>query len=82
MVLMLGSLITMMSLEPIPQDPAYHDFADQRTFLGVPNVLDVISNLPFLLVGVLGLWYCIRADLGAGRLAWIVLFTGVSLVSV
>jgi len=81
-LLMLGSLFTVMSLEPIPQDLAYHDFADQRTFLGVPNILDVISNLPFLLVGILGLRYCIRADLGAGRLAWIVLFAGVSLVSV
>lgn len=79
---MLGSLFTVMSLEPIPQDLAYHNFADQRTFLGVPNVLDVISNLPFLLVGLLGLRYSIRADLGAGRLAWIVLFSGVSLVSV
>jgi hypothetical protein len=44
--------------------------------------LDVISNLPFLLVGILGLRYCIRADLGTGHLAWIVLFAGVSLVSV
>ena len=79
---MLGSLFTVMSLEPISQDLAYHDFVDQRTFLGIPNVLDVISNLPVLLVGVLGLRYCIRADLGAGRSAWIVLFAGVSLVSV
>jgi len=81
-LLMLGSLFTVMSLEPIPQNLAYHDFADQRKFLGIPNVLDVISNLAFLLVGVLGLRYCIRADLGVGRLAWIVLFAGVSLVSV
>jgi hypothetical protein len=81
-LLMLGSLFTVMSLEPIPQNLAYHDFADQRIFLGIPNVLNVISNLPFLLVGVLGLRYCIRADLGVGRSAWIVLFAGVSLVSV
>jgi len=66
-LLMLGSLFTVMSLEPIPQNLAYHDFADQRKFLGIPNVLDVISNLAFLLVGVLGLRYCIRADLGVGR---------------
>ena len=79
---MLGSIFTVMSLEPMHQEQDYHDFAEDRTFLGVPNVLDVISNLPFLLVGVLGLRYCIRADLGAGRLAWIVFFAGVSLVSV
>ncbi len=42
-------------LDPIPQDPAYHSFADRRTFLGIPNALDVLSNLPFLWVGVCGL---------------------------
>ena len=37
------------------QDPAYHDFADARAMLGVPNMLNVASNLPFLLVGLFGL---------------------------
>ena len=41
-------------LEPIPQDPAYHDFADQRALFGVDHFWNVASNLPFLLVGVLG----------------------------
>jgi hypothetical protein len=40
-----------------PQPLAYHEFADDRTFLGVPNALNVLSNLPFLLVGVWGLWF-------------------------
>ena len=39
---------------PIPQDPAYHRFADQRALLGVPHCLDVISNLAFLFVGLWG----------------------------
>jgi hypothetical protein len=39
---------------PIPQDPTYHDFADRRTFLGVPHLLNVLSNAPFLLIGALG----------------------------
>ncbi len=47
-------------IPPIPQDPTYHDFADQRTVLGVPNALNVVSNLPFLLVGALGLWFLER----------------------
>ena len=37
------------------QDPSYHNFADQRLMLGVPNLLNVISNLPFLMVGIWGL---------------------------
>jgi hypothetical protein len=40
----------------IPQNPAYHRFADQRSFWGVPNTLDVVSNIPFLLVGLLASW--------------------------
>ena len=40
---------------PIAQDPAYHRFADQRTLLGIPHCLNVVSNLPFLLVGLWGL---------------------------
>ncbi|MBL9085538.1 MAG: alkaline phytoceramidase [Planctomycetia bacterium] len=38
---------------PIPQDLAYHGFADHRTIAGVANLLDVVSNLPFLLVALL-----------------------------
>ncbi len=40
----------------VPQDPAYHRMADSRTLLGVPNGLNVLSNLAFVVVGALGLW--------------------------
>jgi hypothetical protein len=44
-------------LDPIPQDPAYHDFADQRALSGLPHFWNAASNLPFLVVGALGwLW--------------------------
>jgi hypothetical protein len=49
------ALASIFCLPPIPQDPGYHIFADDRTMLGVPNLLNVASNLPFLVVGVLGL---------------------------
>lgn len=42
-------------LPPIPQPLAYHNFADHRAWLGVPNFDDVVSNLPFAIVGVWGL---------------------------
>lgn len=41
--------------DPVPQDPAYHGFADTRTLLGIPNFWNVATNLPFLAVGALGL---------------------------
>lgn len=56
---------------PIPQWPSYHRFADQRTRLGLPNAADVLSNLPFALVGAVFL----RAMRGRPRseasLAWL-----------
>ena len=40
---------------PIPQDPAYHLFADIRTFADVPHFGDVISSLALTLAGLIGL---------------------------
>ncbi len=40
---------------PVAQDTAYHDFADRRGMGGIPNALDVLSNLPFVIFGVYGL---------------------------
>ncbi len=81
-VLVIGSLLGILSLAPIAQDAGYHAFADTRRFAGIPNGVDVMSNLPFLLVGVLGLRFCLRAELGAARRAWAVLFAGVAFVSI
>jgi len=65
---------------PIPQNLHYHGFADQRLLLGVPNLLDVASNIPFLLVGVAGILLCVgrRRPRLAG--AWSALFVGTALV--
>lgn len=43
------------SSDKIPQDLLYHRFADQRYCCCVPNVANVLSNLPFLAVGMIGL---------------------------
>jgi hypothetical protein len=42
-------------LPRIPQPLSYHDFADQRPLLGIPNFGDVASNLLFAVSGVWGL---------------------------
>ena len=41
---------------PVPQDSAYYLFADMRPLLGIPNFGDVMSNLPFVLIGLAGLF--------------------------
>jgi hypothetical protein len=81
-VFTLGAFVWVLGLPPIPQDPGYHAFADTRSFFGIPNCLDVVSNVAFLCVGILGLRYCLQHAPGAARPAWLVFFTGVAMVSV
>jgi hypothetical protein len=56
--LMAASLAALPLLPPIPQDQTYHDFADARVLLGTLNFWNVVSNLPFIAVGVAGLVRC------------------------
>src|SRR4029078_7594921 len=49
------SLVALLLVLPISQDPNYHVFADQRTILGIPHFWNVVSNLPFVAVGLAGL---------------------------
>lgn len=41
---------------PIVQDQSYHLFADARAIGGIPNFWNVVSNVPFAIVGLIGLW--------------------------
>jgi hypothetical protein len=69
----------IFSLPPIPQDPAYHAFADQRTMIGIPNALNVLSNIAFLIAGWLGLTALRRAGATMPRWqrgAYVALFGG------
>lgn len=45
-----------LTIGPIPQPQSYHNFADQRSFLGIPNTWNVLSNIPFALAGIWGLF--------------------------
>jgi hypothetical protein len=40
---------------PVPQDPSYHLFADQRTIFGIPNGMNVLSNIGFIFIGAWGM---------------------------
>jgi hypothetical protein len=48
-------LLAALLVPPMPQPLSYHAFADCRTFFGVVNFFNVVSNLPFLVGGALGL---------------------------
>ena len=58
----LGLAVLAFRLPPMPQPASYHQFADQRTWLGVPNLGNVASNLGFAIVGLWGLRLLLRRD--------------------
>jgi hypothetical protein len=47
--------VSLIAYGPIAQFPDYHDFADRRMLLGIPNADDVLSNVGFAVIGVWGL---------------------------
>jgi len=59
-ILTTTAVAAALILPPIPQDPAYHKFADSRVFLGMPNVLDVLSNIPLVILGLIGIALCVQ----------------------
>lgn len=50
-----AAAVALLFVGPIAQDPNYHFFADSRHIAGINNFWNVASNLPFLIVGILGL---------------------------
>jgi hypothetical protein len=78
-------------LPRIPQPQSYHLFADQRSLFGIPNFGDVASNLPFAVIGVLGIAFLLRSrtDPSSGhfldsreRWPYLVAFVGLLLTAV
>lgn len=69
----------LLWLGPVPQDPRYHALADTRRLLGLAHAANVLSNAPFLAVGLAGAALCLTRRSGAWR-AWAVFFGGVALV--
>lgn len=82
------SLLVATLLPPIPQSLSYHDFADKRLLLNIPNAMDVISNIIFLLSGTTGLCYLSTKDSAKQfihaweKLPYAVLFFSISAVSI
>ncbi len=73
------AVLAWIALPAITQPQGYHHFADARPFAGIPNAADVLSNLAFVAVGLVGLWRLARTALAlnpAQRVSLAVLFAG------
>ena len=49
-----------------PPEAGAAPFADRRSWHGLPNAMDVLSNLPFATIGIWGLWRLFRLDRARG----------------
>jgi hypothetical protein len=82
-----ATAIVALLLPPVPQPLSYHQFADQRSWLGIPNFGDVVSNLGFALVGLWGLMFLFQGQTGkatlsaAERWPYALMFAGVLLTA-
>jgi len=80
-----GLVILFRFTDPIAQDPAYYLFADGRTLLAIPNFWNVVSNLPFAVVGIWGLHAVLNIDRAHARFelrnTYLVFFVGVFLTA-
>jgi hypothetical protein len=80
-LLVLGGIT---SRGPIAQDVTYHLFADDRTIWSIPNFWNVMSNIPFVIVGFLGVYQLRNPGklkiIGELNIAYVLLFFGTFLV--
>ena len=80
-ILLLAALLPALLLAgPIAQFPDYHRLADRRLILGIPNFWNIVSNLPFLVVGLLGLRQ-LKAKREDAAEAWAMVFGGAALAA-
>ncbi len=49
-------IAVFLFVAPYPQPQNYHQFADDRVLLGIPNFWNVVTNALFLVPGFAGLW--------------------------
>lgn len=78
-------ITTAFLAPPVAQDSSYHDFTDKRMLHGISNFWNVVSNVPFLLFGLLGLYATsqgrTKGTLDKLNYAYGLFFTGAVLVS-
>lgn len=79
--LVIISFVSLFFIPPISQDLAYHKFADTRALLGINNFFDVVSNLPFMFAGLLGLCGIYKYWGINSSWSWLILFAAIFLVA-
>lgn len=81
LLLVAASLLSFFFVKPISQDLSYHLFTDTRALFGLKNFFDVMSNLPFFFVGIIGIRFTHKNWRPRESWGWLILFGSVFLVS-
>jgi len=84
-------VIAIFLIPSLPQNESYHHFADTRAFGGIHNAFDVLSNVFFLIVGLLGMRFVLNDRSAAHpvqrfldpreRWPYLIFFAGVALTA-
>ena len=79
---LLFSILVFYWLNPIPQPQSYHRFADQRSWLGMPNTWNVLSNSAIALPGLWGLFllYYKKIQFNDSRERWLWMGVAIGLI--
>jgi len=79
------AVIAIFVQDPIAQDPAYHLLADTRGIWHLQNFWNVVSNLPYLILGIVGIYKITQSPdieiLAEFKLAYILFFSAVAIVA-
>jgi Ceramidase len=77
------AIVVLLLVNPIKQDSSYHAFADSRVIAQIPNFFNVISNLPFIFVGFLGIRLTLSPEMNIAitplKKAYLLFFIGLLL---
>lgn len=82
-VIIIVTIAAVFSLDPIAQDPDYHNFADQRRFVNIAHFYNMLSNLPLVAIGIMGVGRVALRQASGGleqlRVLYLTFFAGVFL---
>ena len=82
-IAIVSTLVVFLFVDPIPQWPEYHDFADSRTLFRIANAHNVLSNIGLVVVGVWGVAFVLGESGGATvsdlRVPYLTFFAGLIL---
>ncbi len=84
-ILLIAAVLALLAAvfgPSVAQHDHYHTFADQRDLLGLPFAMDVLSNLPFAIAGLLGLVMLVRSPKQPQRNYAVLFFAGLIVTAI